>query len=104
MYTCKNRFCPFCSWRRSRKLSLQGYKILDAIRQKENLRYIFLTLTVQNPKLEDTRLIISHMNKSFQRMSQSLRFKILLLDFVEFLKFTLKRKTKILCTRIFMLF
>ena len=66
MYTCKNRFCPFCSWRRSRKLSLQGYKILDAIRQKENLRYIFLTLTVQNPKLEDTRLIISHMNKSFK--------------------------------------
>ena len=66
MYTCKNRFCPFCSWRRSRKLSLQGYKILDAIRQKKILD-IFLTLTVQNPKLEDTRLIISHMNKSFQK-------------------------------------
>ena len=86
MYTCKNRFCPFCSWRRSRKLSLQGYKILDAIRQKENLRYIFLTLTVQNPKLEDTRLIISHMNKSFQRMSQSLRFKNSIVGFCRILE------------------
>ena len=76
----------FCSWRRSRKLSLQGYKILDAIRQKENLRYIFLTLTVQNPKLEDTRLIISHMNKSFQRMSQSLRFKNSIVGFCRILE------------------
>ena len=41
MYTCKNRFCPFCSWRRSRKLSLQGYKILDAIRQKKILDIFF---------------------------------------------------------------
>ena len=104
MYTCKNRFCPFCSWRRSRKLSLQGYKILDAIRQKENLRYIFLTLTVQNPKLEDTRLIISHMNKSFQRMSQSLRFKNSIVGFCRILEVHPQRKTKILCTRIFMLF
>ena len=68
------------------KLSLQGYKILDAIRQKENLRYIFLTLTVQNPKLEDTRLIISHMNKSFQRMSQSLRFKNSIVGFCRILE------------------
>ena len=76
----------------------------DAIRQKENLRYIFLTLTVQNPKLEDTRLIISHMNKSFQRMSQSLRFKNSIVGFCRILEVHLKRKTKILCTRIFMLF
>ena len=83
---------------------MQGYKILDAIRQKENLRYIFLTLTVQNPKLEDTRLIISHMNKSFKRMSQSLRFKNSIVGFCRILEVHPQRKTKILCTRIFMLF
>ena len=104
MYTCKNRFCPFCSWRRSRKLSLQGYKILDAIRQKENLRYIFLTLTVQNPKLEDTRLIISHMNKSFQRMSQSLRFKNSIVGFCRILEVHPQEKPRFYAPRIFMLF
>ena len=41
MYTCKNRFCPFCSWRRSRKLSLQGYKILTQYVKKKILDIFF---------------------------------------------------------------
>ena len=51
MYTCKNRFCPFVLGEDLGSYLLQGYKILDAIRQKENLRYIFLTLTVQKSKI-----------------------------------------------------
>ncbi len=75
MYTCKDRFCPFCNWRRARKLAIQGYKLLEAIQQKENIRYIFLTFTVKNPKLEDTKITIHQMNKAFERMSRSVRFK-----------------------------
>ena len=75
MYTCKDRFCPFCNWRRARKLAIQSYNLLSAIQQKENMRYIFLTLTVKNPKLEDSRTIISQMNKSFERMTKTIRYK-----------------------------
>ena len=75
MYTCKDRFCPFCNWRRARKMAIQSYKLLEAIQKKENIRYIFLTLTVKNPKLEDTRSLISYMNKSFKSLTKSIRFK-----------------------------
>lgn len=75
MYTCKDRFCPFCNWRRARKLAIQSYNLLSAIQEKENIRYIFLTLTVKNPKLEDSRTIISQMNKSFKQMTKSIRYK-----------------------------
>lgn len=75
MYTCKDRFCPFCNWRRARKLAIQSYNLLSAIKEKENIRYIFLTLTVKNPKLEDSRTIISQMNKSFERMTKTIRYK-----------------------------
>lgn len=75
MYTCKDRFCPFCNWRRARKLAIQSYKLLEEIQKKENIRYIFLTLTVKNPKLEDTRTLIAYMNKSFDRLTKLIRFK-----------------------------
>jgi plasmid rolling circle replication initiator protein Rep len=75
MYTCKDKFCPFCNWRRARKLAIQSYNLLDAIRQKENIRYLFLTLTVKNPKLEDTKKTITEMNKAFEKMSRSIRYK-----------------------------
>lgn len=75
MYTCKDRFCPFCNWRRARKMAIQSYKLLEAIQKKENIRYIFLSLTLKNPKLEDTRSVISYMNKAFDRLTKSIRFK-----------------------------
>lgn len=75
MYTCKDRFCPFCNWRRARKLAIQSYNLLSAIQEKENIRYLFLTLTIKNPKLENTRSIISQMNKSFKQMTKSIRYK-----------------------------
>jgi len=46
---CKNRFCPVCNWRRSRKLSKQYFKVIDTIRSHDlKFRLIFLTLTIKN--------------------------------------------------------
>ena len=41
MYTCKDRFCPFCNWRRARKLAIQSYELLQAIQKKR----IFVTFS-----------------------------------------------------------
>jgi len=75
MFTCKDRFCPFCNWRRARKLAIQSYDVLKAIEAQNNVRYIFATFTVKNCHINDLSDTIKHMNDSFARMSKSKRFK-----------------------------
>ena len=55
MFSCKDKFCPFCNWRRARKLAIQSYELLEAIQKKKISDTFFLTLTVKNPRLEDTK-------------------------------------------------
>lgn len=47
---CRFRFCPMCNWRRSLMLHGQILKILHEVqeRRKNKIRYLFLTLTIQN--------------------------------------------------------
>jgi len=94
MYTCKNRFCPFCNWRRQLKYSKLIYEYLSVLQQKKKLRYIFLTLTVENPKLTDLRAVIRHMNQSFQRMKETNRWKNSILGYLRVLEVTIEKKRK----------
>ena len=75
MYTCKDRFCPFCNWRRQLKYSKLVYEYLDELQSQKNLRYIFLTLTVPNCHIDDLKATIQHMNKSFERLSKTKAYK-----------------------------
>lgn len=68
MYTCKDRFCPFCTWRRARKLAIQSYAVLESIQAFESVRYLFLTLTVKNPNTEDLRSSVRDMMKGFNKL------------------------------------
>jgi plasmid rolling circle replication initiator protein Rep len=81
MYTCKDRFCPFCAWRRARKIGIQSYNVLKAIEKDEDVRYIFATFTVKNCKLENLSDTIKMMNESFAKMIQTKRFKSSVLGF-----------------------
>jgi plasmid rolling circle replication initiator protein Rep len=94
MYTCKDRFCPFCNWRRELKYKKLIYNFLDELHIKKNLRYIFLTLTVPNCHINDLRVTIQHMNKSFQRMKETKRFKNSILGFLRVLEYTIEKKRK----------
>lgn len=75
MYTCKDRFCPFCTWRKARKLAIQSYAVLEAIQALESVRYLFLTLTVKNPKTENLRDEVRSMMKGFNKLKQYKRVK-----------------------------
>lgn len=86
MYTCKDRFCPFCSWRRSRKLAIQSYELLKALEADLNVRYIFVTFTVRNPLLNELSATIKHMNASFDRMFKKQRVKTSILGFLRALE------------------
>ena len=94
MYTCKDRFCPFCNWRRELKYKKLIYKHLDSLHAQKSLRYIFLTLTVPNCHIDDLRATIQHMNKSFQRMKETKRFKTSILGYLKVLEYTIEKKRK----------
>lgn len=86
MYTCKDRFCPFCNWRRARKLAIQTYEVLDFISKSAKFRFLHLTLTVKNPYIESTRESILSMNSAFQRMFRWKRVKESIVGFVKVLE------------------
>jgi len=75
MYTCKDRFCSFCNWRRARKLAIQFYEVLEAIERDRRVRYLFVTLTVKNCPIGQLSTTIDQMNKSFKRMIEWKRLK-----------------------------
>ena len=87
MYTCKDRFCAFCNWRRARKLGIQSYEVLKAIESENKVRYIFATFTVRNCHINDLSNTIKLMNKSFERIVRSSRFKNSILGFMRALEY-----------------
>lgn len=87
MYTCHDRFCPFCNWRRARKLGLQSYQVLNAIQQDLNVRYISVTFTVKNCLVGDLSATIKQMNSAFDRMTKREIFKNSILGFVRALEY-----------------
>lgn len=44
---CRDRMCPMCNWRRSLKIFGQVSRVMEEL-DKEEYRYLFLTLTVRN--------------------------------------------------------
>lgn len=63
---CKNRLCPMCNWRKSLKMYGQMTEIVEKMTtDRADLRFIFLTLTVENPEGQDLSATIDAMNKGF---------------------------------------
>lgn len=72
---CRVRHCPVCQWRRSLMNKGKFIRILPKILEKyPKARWVKLTLTIENCKIEDLRLTIDHLNKSFKRLSQRADF------------------------------
>lgn len=72
---CRDRFCPMCAWRRSKKLAHQNTVVYDAIKretaQEKDLhkknRMLFLTLTVPNVPLSALGQIVRQMSAGWNR-------------------------------------
>uniref|UniRef100_UPI0024B25A94 protein rep n=1 Tax=Thomasclavelia spiroformis TaxID=29348 RepID=UPI0024B25A94 len=65
---CKNRLCPMCNWRRSKKIFGQVAKIVDELDKTNNYDYIFLTLTLKNCNGNELENNIDLISKSFNNM------------------------------------
>lgn len=66
--TCKNRFCPVCSWKKARKEALALAVQMEYIKDTYNKDFIFLTLTTPNVKAEELHDEIKEYNHSFQKL------------------------------------
>ncbi|RLD42057.1 MAG: hypothetical protein DRI88_12010 [Bacteroidetes bacterium] len=94
MYTCKDRFCAFCNWRRARKLAIQSYEVLKSIESENKVRYIFATFTVKNCHINDLSKTIKLMNASFKRMIETKRFENSILGFMRALEYPPQKDNK----------
>src|SRR5699024_6040111 len=68
--TCKNRFCPICAWKKSRKDALALSVMMAYLKQEEKKEFIFLTLTAPNVPADELNDEIKHYNQSFQRLKE----------------------------------
>jgi plasmid rolling circle replication initiator protein Rep len=68
---CHCRQCLICSWRKSLVYKARAYRVLPQIvADYPTARYLFLTLTVKNCRIEDLRETLKWMNQSFARMTK----------------------------------
>lgn len=72
---CKFRFCSTCNWRRNLNINRELLQALEAIEATKSVSYLFLTLTIKNPKTEDLKATVKHLNDSFKRMSKTKEYK-----------------------------
>ena len=67
-FFCKNRWCPYCAWRKARKDSMKLSVIMRCMVEKYKYQFLFATFTTPNvtgDKLEDE---INLFNKSYSKL------------------------------------
>lgn len=83
MYTCKNKQCPICAWRRSMKYQVQISKVVEeAMKRKPKGRFLFLTLTVENVSGEDLNEELSRLTEAFRRLMMYKKVKKNMIGFL----------------------
>ena len=74
---CRNwKACPICQWRRSLMYKARFYNNMPKIlEQYPEMKFIFLTLTVENCLLSELRTTIQMINRAFNNMTKLVFFK-----------------------------
>lgn len=90
--SCKNRFCPVCTWRKARKDALGLSLMMQYIKQQENKEFIFLTLTTPNVKANELESEIKHYNNSFRKLIKRKKVDSVIKGYVRKLEITYNKK------------
>lgn len=70
-FFCKVRNCPVCQWRKSLYWKAMMYQTYDKLKQDyKKYRWIFLTLTVQNPHITDLRGTLKLMHNAWRKLEK----------------------------------
>ncbi len=66
---CNVRLCPVCQWRKSLVWQKRFSEALPKLEQAQpKARFLFLTLTIRNCEVQDTRQTLKHLQQSLNRM------------------------------------
>ena len=77
-YFCRVRNCPICQWRRSQMWLARFFVALPRIYAVyPTVRYVLLTLTVENCLITELRTTVQNMNKAWKRLSERKAFPAL---------------------------
>lgn len=77
-HLCHVRHCPVCQWRRSLMWRSRMFRALRRVLSDyPNKRFIYLTLTVKDPKMENLGETLTWMNDSWQRLVERKQFPAL---------------------------
>lgn len=85
---CRIRMCPMCSWRKSLLNAYNLKRVTHEAVQHTKMRFLFLTLTVENCSGEDLAETITHLMKSWERFSRRKIFKDVALGWFRALEIT----------------
>jgi len=72
---CKNRFCPMCAWRQSKKDALKISVLMKYIEQEYKKAFVLVTFTAPNVRAEDLKAEITRYNKAFKKLVERKAFK-----------------------------
>ena len=86
--TCKNRFCPICAWKKSRKDALALSVMMAYLKQEENKEFIFVTLTAPNVPADELEREIKDYNHSFKKLMERKEVKKIAKGYVRKLEVT----------------
>lgn len=90
---CKDRLCPMCNWRRSLKIYGQVSQVMDYL-ERDNYRFLFLTLTVKNCSAEDLSCTVQALYDGWRYMyNKSPVFKSVIAGTFRCLEVTRNKKT-----------
>ncbi|ECO1677986.1 protein rep [Peribacillus frigoritolerans] len=86
--SCKNRFCPICSWKKSRKDALALSLLMEYIKVEHEKDFIFLTLTAPNVSADKVNDEIKKFNHSFKKLFERKEVKQVTKGYVRKLEVT----------------
>lgn len=84
---CKVRWCPMCAWRKVKKISNEFKSVLQQIEEAQQVRYLFLTLALKNPPLEDLKITVKRMSEAFNRMKEFKEWKKSIIGYLRAIEF-----------------
>ena len=68
--SCKNRFCPFCSYRKARKEGLKISILMKKLDLDQNYEFLLLTLTAPNVPGEELEKEIKELQEQIENINK----------------------------------
>jgi plasmid rolling circle replication initiator protein Rep len=86
--SCKNRFCPICAWKKSKKDALALSVMMAYLKQEEHKDFIFLTLTAPNVPADELDDEIKRYNHAFKKLMERQEIKKIVKGYARKLEIT----------------